>query len=65
VNVAGQDGNAFSEVTLCFAIKRPEHFGDGFALRGVLELAFGARFMRGHQVSFRDEADSASSTVGP
>jgi hypothetical protein len=46
VDVAGRDGNAFSEFSLCFAIKRPEHFGDGSAVRGGLERDFGARLTR-------------------
>jgi len=52
VDVAGQDGDPFSETTLCFAIMRPERFGDGFAVSDGSKRAVGARCMRGHLVSF-------------
>jgi len=52
VDVAGQDGDPFSEITLRFAINRPNRFGDGFAASGGFEGAFGARYTRVNWESF-------------
>lgn len=65
VDVAGQDGDPFSEITLRFAINRPNRFDDGFAISGGFGGAFGARYTRVNWMSFGHGAVSVSSASGP